>query len=240
MRIKIIFSYDGSKFCGFQRQNNEKNVQSSVENALSNFYKCPIEIKGAGRTDAKVHAVNQVAHFDIDTKGDTDNLLPFLNNELNPDIVIKNVKKVSNEFHARKSAKKKEYIYKINLGPFQSSLNDYYYQTPYKLDISLMKDASRLLIGKHDFQNFVAGKRDNYVSTIISINFNKMFSKLEIRFVGTGFYRYMVRNLVGALIEVGKCKINENVIKEMLINPTIQKSLPTAPPEGLYLNKVWY
>ena len=238
MRIKIIFSYDGSKFNGFQRQNNERSVQKEIEIALCNIYDVNIEIKGSGRTDAKVHAINQVAHFDV--QYEVKHLKSKLNKLLNPDIYIKKIQYVNNNFHARKSVKKKEYVYKINLASFQSSLNDYFYQPNFKLDINLMKDASKLLLGTHDFHNFVAGERDNYITTIYSITFVKIFGKLEIHFVGTGFYRYMVRNLVGALVEVGKYKIKRDVIKEMLDYPNIPKSLPTAPGEGLYLNKIWY
>lgn len=238
MRIKLTFSYDGSKFNGFQRLNNLRSVQKEIEDALKNIYNIEIEIKGAGRTDAKVHANGQVAHYDAPKK--IDDLKNKLNRLLNPDIIIKKVSKVENTFHARKSARKKEYVYKINLGPYQSSLNDYYYQPRYKLDIGLMKEASNIFLGTHDFHNFVAGEREDYVTTIYSITFTKTFGKLEIRFVGIGFYRYMVRNLVGALLEVGKYKIKSDVIKEMLDNPQSPKSLPTAPPEALYLNKIWY
>ncbi|MBQ6840800.1 MAG: tRNA pseudouridine(38-40) synthase TruA [Bacilli bacterium] len=238
MRVKLTLSYDGAKFNGFQRLNNLRSVQKELEDALSQILGEPIEVKGAGRTDAKVHANGQVAHFD--TNKSITNLKQKLNLHLPSDLRIKSVMKVKESFHARKSAKKKEYIYKINLGAYQSSLNDYYHQPRYKLDISLMKDAADYLLGTHDFHNFVAGERDDYVTTIYSIDFVKSFGKLEIRFIGTGFYRYMVRNLVGALLEVGKCKIRGSVIKEMLDNPNESKTLPTAPAEGLYLNKVWY
>ena len=238
MRIKMVFSYDGSKFNGFQRQKNMPSIQGTIESALSNIYNTPITIKGAGRTDAGVHANNQVAHFNVE------DLRPNLKEELNillrPSIYVKNIKKVDDDFHARKDAKKKEYVYKINLGPFQSSLNDYYYQPNYQLDVSLMKDASKVMLGTHDFHNFVAGFRDDYVSTIHSITITKTFQKLEITFIGVGFYRYMVRNLVGALLEVGKYKIDRNYIKKMLDNPDEELRLPTAPPQGLYLNKIWY
>lgn len=238
MRVKIVFSYDGSKFNGFQRQNKLRSVQKEIEEALSIIYKEKIEIKGAGRTDAKVHANNQVAHFDVQNL--PRNIRAQLNNIVNPDIYIKSLCKVKETFHARHNARKKEYIYKINLGPYQSSLNDYYYQPNYQLDISLMKDAAKLFIGTHNFRNFVAGERDDYQNTIHSITFTKTFGKLEIRFIGAGFYRYMVRNLVGALLEVGKYKINPGVIKKMLEEPNNPQKLPTAPAEGLYLNKIWY
>ena len=103
-----------------------------------------------------------------------------------------------------------------------------------------MKEASRLLIGTHDFHNFVSGQRDSYITTINSINFTKSMGKLEIHFVGTGFYRYMVRNLVGALLEIGKYKERVDILSKMLDNPDTNITLPTAPPEGLYLHKVWY
>ena len=238
MRIKMTFKYDGSKFSGFQRLNNERTVQKEIENALKTVFKKEIEIKGSGRTDAKVHANGQVAHFDIDNK--VTDLKRKLNSLLMPDIVIKNIKEVKEDFHARHSVKKKEYVYKINLGPYQSSLNDYYFQPHFKLDIKLMKEASKYMLGTHDFGNFISGKRDNSVTTIKSIEFVKLFDKLEIRFVGTGFYRYMVRNLVGALLEVGKCKVGLKTIDQMINNPNKEKTLPTAASEGLYLNRIWY
>lgn len=238
MRLKMTFKYDGSKFHGFQRLPNKRSVQKEIEDALKQIYKKDIEIKGSGRTDAGVHANNQVAHFDVDKK--EKDLENKLNEILKPDIIVKSVFKVKDDFHARHSVKKKEYIYKINLGAYQSGLNDYYYQPRYKLDISLMKDASKLLIGTHNFKNFVSGEKEDTITTIKSITFTKTFGKLEIRFIGTGFYRYMVRNLVGALLEVGKLRISRSTIKEMIDNPDKRKTLPTAPSEGLYLNKIWY
>ena len=159
---------------------------------------------------------------------------------LNPDIVIKNASKTSYNFHARYGAKKKEYVYKINIGPFQASLNDYYFQPHFKLDVKAMKKASKLFIGTYDFRNFVAGEKDDTITTIYDIKFKERLGKLEISFIGSGFYRYMVRNLVGALIEIGKYKINEDTIKQMLFNPKEAKSLPTAPSEGLYLKKILF
>lgn len=238
MRYKMIFKYDGSKFHGFQRLNNKRSVQKEIEDALKKVFEKEIEIKGSGRTDAGVHANNQVAHFDIDKI--EKNIEDKLNELLKPDIIVKSVMKVKDDFHARHSVKKKEYIYKINLGPYQSGLNDYCYQPRFKLDIGQMKDASKLMMGTHDFKNFVSGEKEDTITTIHSIKFKKSFGMLEIRFVGSGFYRYMVRNLVGALLEVGKIRITRTTIKEMIDNPNKKKTLPTAPSEGLYLNKVWY
>lgn len=238
MRIKLIFSYDGSKFAGFQRQKNVISVQKAIENSLSEIYHKPLEIKGAGRTDVGVHANNQVAHVDVEYL--PLNLKKLMNNYLYPNIVIKKITKVSENFHARYSVKKKEYLYKINLGAYQNNLQDYYYQPQFKLDISLMKETAKLFIGTHNFQNFVSGTRDNYIARIDSITFTKYFNKLIIHFKGKGFYRYMVRNLMGALIEVGKSKVDPKYVEKMLNNPNESLRLPTAPACGLYLNKIWY
>lgn len=238
MRIKLTFSYDGSKFSGFQRLKNARSVQKTIEDALSKIYGEKIEIKGAGRTDAGVHAYGQVAHYDTTKK--VKNLEKRINEIVNPDIVIKHSEIVSDDFHARMSAIKKEYVYKINLGPFQHALTNYYYQPNFQLDIKLMKNASRYFIGTHDFKNFVSGKRDDYKATIYKITFKQAFGKLEVHFIGSGFYRYMVRNIMGALIEVGKCKVPLYEVENMILKPEKEKTLPTADAEGLYLRQVWY
>ena len=238
MRIKITFSYDGSKFCGFQRQNKERSIQKEIEKALFSIYHEEILIKAAGRTDAKVHADGQVAHFDV--KKLLPNLRKQLNDILLPDIFIYKLTKVKDSFHARHNVIKKEYIYKINLGTYNPSLNDYMLQPRYKIDIKLLKESSKIFLGKHDFRNFVSGQRDNYEATIDNIKIKKIFDILEIHFIGRGFYRYMVRNIVGAMLEIAKCNTYPDILKKMLDNPNVKKQLPTAPPEGLYLHKIWY
>lgn len=237
-RIKIVFRYDGSKFNGFQRQKSQRSVQGSIENALGQIYGKEILIKGAGRTDAGVHANGQVAHFDV-PKYDRDTESK-LNSILAPDIYILKCNKVNNDFHARKDAKQKEYIYKINVGKFKVFYNNYVYQESSKLDIKLMKEAAKEFIGRHDFRNFVSGFRDDYETVIKSITFKKRGDILEIHFIGVGFYRYMVRKMVGALLESGKCHVYPSTIKAMLTDFETKKELPTANPEGLYLNKIWY
>ncbi len=238
MRIKLVLSYDGSKFNGFQRQKDGSGIQNYLEKALSKVYNHSIIVKGSGRTDAGVHANNQVVHFDEDEiKKD---LVKSLNQILKPNITVKKIVKVKDDFHARSSVKKKEYVYKINIGPYKTSLYNYYLQTKNILDISLMRDAAKFLVGSHDFKNFVSGEKDNTKAIIYSININKLFNTLEIRVIGSHFYKYMVRNIVGALLEVGMCKISFLDIDDMVNKPDKKKSLPTAPPQGLYLNKIWY
>ena len=239
MRYLIRFSYDGTLFHGFQRQNDVKNVQKTLEDALSELLGTEIVIKGSGRTDAGVHALGQCAHFDYEgniTSKDID----MLNEILNDEIVIKKCKKVGNNFHARHSVKKKAYVYKINNGKYRKSYEGYYFQIKYPLDIKRMKKASKLFIGFHDFHNFVSGFRDDYTTCIYNINIKRHGDIVLMKFVGAGFYRYMVRHLVGALLDVGRGKVDINVIENMLLNENLNKKLSIVPADGLYLVEVDY
>lgn len=240
MKYLISISYDGSRFNGFQRLNTSDGVQNVIEKALTKIAKKKIEIKGAGRTDKNVHALDQKAHFDLDFDINPNNLKRAINGMVKPYIYVTDCKKVSKDFHARFSVKRKKYVYKINLGNYDPLKNDYYNQEFDHLNINKMKKASKYFIGQHNFKNFVSGERDNYDSIIYNINFKRDKNQLIIEFIGKSFYRYMVRNLVGALLEVGRLKIKDKVIKEMMDSPNIDKKLPTAPPEGLYLIKVEY
>lgn len=239
MRYLIQFSYDGSKFHGFQRQNTVKSVQKSLEDALSKVLNTNIIVKGSGRTDAGVHALYQCAHFDYE-KNLTKKDISKINNLLNREIIIKKYKKVNNDFHARHSAKKKIYLYKIITKNYKDKYDGYFYQIKYPLDITIMKKACKLFEGTHDFHNFVSGQRDNYKSHIYKIKITKRKDIIYIKFIAKGFYRYMVRHLAGALIDVGRGKTNFQEIKGMLDNPNINKKLSILPANGLYLVKVKY
>ena len=235
MRYLMIISYDGSKFHGFQRQKDVRNVQGYLETQLSKILNEDIIIKGAGRTDALVHARYQAIHFDTNKK------IVISKREINQelkDLKIKKIKEVPNTFHARHSVKSKIYLYKIDLKGIKSP--QYYGIIKNKLDIKKIKKASKVFLGTHDFRNFVAGNRIVYTTTIKKIKIYKIGSVLYLKFYGYGFYRYMVRNLVGALLEIGKEKIDEALLKSMLDTKELKKTLPTARPEGLYLYKINY
>jgi len=234
MKYMMVISYDGSKFYGFQRQKNVRNVQGYLEKILSKVLDENIIIKGAGRTDRGVHAKYQVVHFETNKK--------ILNskNKLNKrlvDLKVKKIKKVDNNFHARHSVKNKTYLYKIDLSKKRDE--NYYGIVKNKLVINKMREASKLFLGTHDFRNFVAGERLNYISTILDIKIYKFNNVIYFKFKGIGFYRYMIRNLVGALLEVGKNKISGKILKDMLELKT-EKRLPTSSPNGLYLLKINY
>lgn len=234
MKYMIVISYDGSKFHGFQRQKNVRNVQGYLEKNLSELLNESIVIKGAGRTDRGVHAKYQVVHFE--TNKNISNLKKKLNIVLSDLKVIK-IKVVDDTFHARHSVKNKTYLYKIDLSKKRDE--NYYGIVKYNLDINEMRKASKLFLGTHDFKNFVAGERLDYVATILDIKIYRFNNIIYLKFKGIGFYRYMVRNLVGALVEVGKNKISNNLIKDMLELKT-EKRLPTSSPNGLYLIKINY
>ncbi len=238
MRYLIRMSYDGSLFHGFQRQQNEKNIQSKVEDALQKILNEKIEIKGAGRTDAKVHALSQTAHFDTTQKLPI-NFLKRLNKELHEEIKIKSIKKVSNNFHARFSVKEKKYRYLINFNKNKKNDN-YYFTSYYNLDINKMKEVSRIFLGTHDFEAFVSGYREDYTTHIYKITFRKKNNMLIIEFVGTGFYRYMIRHLVGALYDVGRHKKNKSDILKKLNKEDITIGTTVMPAYGLYLVNVKY
>lgn len=240
MKYLISIAYDGSKFYGFQRLKNHKTVQQKIEDALRIIAKEKIETKGAGRTDRGVHAYDQKATFNLNINIDCEHLKIALNSLLAPYIYITNVKTVKDDFHPRFNVIKKEYIYKINLGEYNPLLYDYMYEPNYKLNIEKMKECANLFIGVHNFKNFTSGERNNYECIIYNIEFKESNNILEIKFTGKSFYRYMVRNLVGAMLDVANNKASLEDIKNALDYPEIKIQFKTAIPNGLYLNKIEY
>ena len=239
MRYLIKFSYDGTKFHGFQRQNDVKNVQGTLERVLSDVIDNEIVIKGSGRTDAGVHANLQCAHFDTDKKITKEDI-NIINRLLNDEIVIKKWQIVKDDFHARHDVKWKKYVYKVNNGSYDKLKEGYYYQIKYHLNMSEMKRTIKLFKGTHDFRNFVSGPRLDYTTTIYKTNIKKKGDIILFEFVGIGFYRYMVRHLVGALIDVGRGKAKYYDVERMLENPLVAKNLSVVPAAGLYLMDIKY
>lgn len=238
MRCLASVSYDGSKFFGFQRLNNLLTVQGELERVLERIVKEKVEVKGAGRTDRGVHAYSQGVSFDLKRDIPLDGLRRAMNSLLCDYVYVNEIKEVDDGFHARFRARKKVYEYRINLGDYNPVLNDYIYNYGKSLNIKKMKEASRLLVGAHSFKVFTSGDRDNYNSIIYSISFKKDKDVLVIRFEGKSFYRYMVRNLVGTLINVGSGKFTISDVKKMLEGENRQYQ--TVPACGLYLIKVFY
>jgi len=240
MRYLMKVSYDGSGFYGFQRLNDYRTVQKVLEEALRVINKGEVLVKGASRTDKGVHAYGQMIHFDIDYDIPVDRLMYAVNRILDNDIRVLDCKKVGNDFHARFNVKRKKYVYKINLGDFDCLKSRYFLQVYGKLDIDQMRECAKVFLGCHDFRNFVAGERDNYLMCVEDIKFNMSNDILEIEFLGKSFYRYMVRNMVGAMLEVGMHKKEICDVSKMLDDYMIKKQMMTAPACGLYLMDIEY
>ena len=237
MRYFLVIKYDGKNFYGFQRQKDLPSVQKELETKLSLIFNEDIKIKGAGRTDRGVHAKGQCIHFDSINRINPFLLKRKLNKQLN-NIFVKKCRNVCEDFHSRFSVKKKHYMYKIT---FNNKEKDSFYKFfSRKLDVKKMKDASNSFIGVHNFQNFVSGYRENYDCIIYKIKFRRRINNLTIHFYGKSFYRYMVRNMVGALIDVGKGKATKEDIVNLLNHNKTDKMLSTAPAKGLTLVKIYY
>lgn len=242
MRYLITFSYDGSKYFGYQKQKGVNSVQEDLEKVLSLINNKPVSVCASGRTDAGVHANGQCAHFDIDINITPDKLKNALNGLLNGNIYVKSVVEVPDTFHARFDVKQKEYIYKINTGEYSPIYKDYIFQYCKPLDVDSMKTAIKSFEGEHNFKSFTKAnvETNNFVRTIYYTAITKDNDIITIKFVGNGFMRYMVRNMVGFLIEIGEGKRNISDVNSVLLEEDRTKAGKTAPPEGLYLNKVTY
>ena len=240
MKYLISISYDGTLFYGFERQKNKRTVQGEIERVLTLINKKKVEIKGAGRTDRGVHAYDQKAHFVLNQKVPTERLLKAINSRLPSDIRINNIEVVDDEFHARFDCINKTYKYYINTNEYDIMKNNYLYNYNKKLNIKAMKEASKYLLGAHDYEVFVSGARENYNSIIDRIDIKDNDGILEFTFKGKSFYRYMVRNLMGALLLVGEDKIDAIKVKEMLDKKKNIYHFKTVPACGLYLMEVKY
>ena len=240
MRYLVTINYDGSNFYGFQRLKNKRSVQEEIEKVLKIINKKDVEIKGAGRTDKGVHAYGQRAHFDLDINIPIERLHKALNDSLPNDIRITAIEEVDGNFHARFNVKKKIYQYKINLGEYDPLKNNYYYQFDYDIDMDKLKKAKDILVGTHNYKNFVSGERDNYDAIIYDIILEEKEKILTITFEGKSFYRYMVRNMVGAMLDVATGKQSLDTLKDMLDNVKVAKQMSCAPAQGLYLIKIYY
>lgn len=242
MRYLITFSYDGTNYNGYQKQLNKNTIQDKIESALNKITSNKIIIHASGRTDSKVHALNQKAHFDLDKEYDLYKLKKSINSLIPEDIHISKIEVVDNDFHARFNVKEKEYIYKLNIGEYNPIDRNYVYQYNKELDLDKMIEASKYLLGEHNFKSFTKtdDSKEDYIRNIYKINIIKKDNIITFDFIGNGFLRYMIRNIVGTLIEVGENKIDPIKVKEILDSQNRKNAGKTAHPEGLYLYNVKY
>ena len=242
MRYFCVASYDGTNYAGWQIQPNAVSIQQTIEERLGRILNTETKIYGSGRTDAKVHALGQTFHFDAKEIDDLDKFRYSFNQVLPNDIFIKSIIKVTDEFNARLSAVSKTYSYVLNNGemnPFKRNYETFY---PKHLDLQKMIEASKEFIGVHNFQNFTSKDEDenNFVREIFSIDIKEENHIFTFTFKGDGFMRYMIRFIVGSLLQVGIDKISIDDIKASLNSKERHIISFKAEPQGLYLCEVNY
>lgn len=250
--IKFKVMYDGSSYSGWQRVNNVKatkpSIQGVIEEGLSKILEEEITIISSGRTDAGVHAFGQVVNFKLNKDIDL-TMLQFKMNELLPeDICIYEVEEVEKDFHSRYDAEKKTYEYFIDINERESVFNrKYAYPLGESLDIKLMEEGAKYLVGTHDFKAFCTDRKDgkSTIRTIYNIKIEKInerfgANEVKIQITGNGFLYNMVRIIVGTLIEVGLLKRNPENIKETLEKKERINAGITIGSQGLFLKNVEY
>lgn len=242
--IKLTIQYDGSKYKGWQKLGNDTNtIQSKIERVLSEITEEDIELIGSGRTDAGVHAYNQVANFKTKSRISINKILELTYKYLPQDIVIKSAEEVHENFHSRYNAIEKIYTYKIyNHITHDVFKRKYSYHVKDELNIEKMREATLLFIGEHDFKSFTAlkSKKKSTVREVYSIDVVKNNHNIDIVFKGNGFLYKMVRILAGTLVEAGLGNITLDEIKSIMEQRDRSIAPPTAPAQGLFLSEVIY
>lgn len=245
-RIRIILSYDGTDYHGWQVQPGLATIQGALESVISEIEGAPVQVAGSGRTDAGVHALAQVAAMSIANPIPVDNLRRAMNRLLPRDIRVLGAEEAALDFHPRFQAKRKTYEYRIFRGeicpPFERR---YVYHHPYLLDVTAMIAAAPLVEGEHDFSAFAASdERDELgLSKVRSIFCSRLASdgdRLTYRVTGSGFLKHMVRNIMGVLLEVGKGNVDRAGFLARLAPGCGIPPGPTAPARGLFLVSVEY
>lgn len=242
--IKITIEYDGTKYKGWQRLGDSDNtIQHKLEAVLSKMAGENIEITASGRTDAGVHATNQVANFRTDCTMSEHKMRSYCYEFLPEDIVVKSVEEVDLNFHARYNAKVKKYVYNIcNNKAHNVFTRKYDYHVPLTLNVEKMRRAAEVLIGEHDFQSFTTlkTKKKSTVRDIYTINIVNEDGNIEISIQGNGFMKNMVRIIVGTLVEVGLGEKSVEEISIILEKKERKYAGHIAPAKGLFLEEVNY
>lgn len=241
---KLTLCYDGTKYKGWQRQGNTDNtIQAKLEALLSRLLGSPVEVSGSGRTDAGVHAYCQVCSFRADTEMSAEDILSALRRYLPEDIGAMSLTKAAPDFHARLSCREKSYLYRIWNSDLPNVFSRRYtYTFPDALNISEMRRAAALMLGRHDFTSFCANKhmKKSAVRELRSIEIYRHEEELRILLTGDGFLYNMVRIIVGTLIEVGIGARSADSIPDILQSKDRTQAGFTAPAQGLALYEVKY
>ena len=244
--IKLTIAYDGTAYAGWQRQADVDTVQARLGAAVAEIEGRDVTVHGAGRTDAGVHARGQVSSFELEHGIDTGALGRALNAKLPDDIRVWRVETAPPSFHARFWARGKSYRYRINTTPVADPMERRFaWHVAEPLDLDAMRQAGATLVGRHDFAAFQTAASDTTVSTTVRTVFDLSIVSesadiVVVNVVGDGFLRYMVRAIVGTLVEVGLGHRPAGDIAEILASLSRARAGPTAPPHGLFLVSVDY
>ena len=241
---KIVVSYDGTRYKGWQSQKNtDATIEGKIEAVLEKAVGHKVDVIGSGRTDAGVHAKGQVANFHLEEDFSSDALLELLNRYLPEDIAVCSVEEVSERFHSRFSAVEKIYQYRIHTGRIPEVFERKYVYTHMEvLDVDAMQQAAEYMVGTHDFTSFCGNKhmKKSAVRTVYEIRFDVTEEEIKITYRGNGFLQNMIRIMTGTLLEVGQGKRRPEDMIDILDAKNREMAGYTAPPQGLSLLKVNY
>jgi tRNA pseudouridine38-40 synthase len=245
--FKLVLSYDGTAYAGWQVQNNANTIQAELEQAIHNVTGESLRTVASGRTDAGVHALGQVVSFASATQLDADVLRRAINANLPRDIVVLEVRDAPHGFHANRDAIRKRYRYVIQDGePHDVFARAYAWQCVQRLDVAAMQEAATVLLGQHDFSSFEASgaERATSIRTIMDLTVQRhadvFRDRIDIEVQADGFLYNMVRNIVGTLVEVGRGKRTSSWLAEVLAAKNRKVAGATAPAQGLFLIQVDY
>ncbi len=242
-RLLVTIRYDGSAYHGYQVQNNALTVQEVFQNAIEKVFGIRLDVKGCSRTDSGVHANMYCISFDTDMNISTESVILALNTYLPDDIAAFDCKEVSFDFHPRYNCKSKEYLYKIYNGkyrnPFYSKYSLWY---RWELDAEYLNKEAQAFVGKYDYSGFCSVKSDveDSVREIYSCRVWREGDFVYFKVSGDGFLYNMVRIMVGTLLFISEGKIKSGELQSVILSKNRKKAGKTAPPQGLYLNKVSY
>jgi len=243
-RYKIKIEYEGTPFVGWQFQKNGQSIQEVLQKAIFNFSKERVVVTGAGRTDSGVHALAQVAHFDLKKKIEKKSLLPAINQNIgNKSVTILKINKVNKKFHARHDAKRRTYLYLIinRQSPLALHKNKAWHIRK-NLNINSMKKGAKLLLGTHNFSTYRAAScgAKSSIRTMDKILIRKNKDKITLQFTSRSFLQQQVRSMVGCIKYLGEGKWNFKDFKDSFKSKNRSKCAPPAPACGLYLKKISY
>jgi len=241
--VRLLLEYDGSDFHGFQKQARLRTIQGELESVLARILKHPVKVVGAGRTDAGVHALGQVANFATDSRMPIERMPAAANSRLPAAIVVREAAEAAPDFDARRSARSRQYRYLVLNRPQPSAmLARYAHHVPAPLDAGAMARAARALVGEHDFASFQGGGSParSTVRRVYRAECRRLGPLVVVTLEANAFLYQMVRIAVRTLIEVGRGRLPAAVTAQGLRSARGQRGLGPAPPQGLYLTRIRY